>query len=51
MFVTLIDVGRPGGRPNVKGVQISEFGKVLLVESGILGSGIRNKAQGYRNAT
>ena len=47
MFVTLIDVGRP----NVKGVQISEFGKFLLVESGILGFGIWNKAHGFRNAT
>ena len=28
-----------------------EFGKVLLVESGILGFGIRNSAQGIRNPT
>ena len=28
---------------------IPEFGKMLLVESGILGYGIRNSAQGIRN--
>ena len=32
-----------------KGIRISESGKILFVESGILGFGIRNTAQGIRN--
>ena len=36
---------------NHKGIRILEPGKFLLVESGILGFGIRNTAQGIRNPT
>ena len=32
-----------------KGIRISESGKILLVESGILGFGIRYTANGIRN--
>ena len=32
-----------------KGIRISESGKILFVESGILGFGIRNPTQGIRN--
>ena len=34
-----------------KGIQFSEFGKIFLVKSGILGFGIRNTASGIRNTT
>ena len=34
---------------NRKGIRIAESGKFLLVESGILGFGIRNTAQGIQN--
>ena len=37
--------------PHVKGIRISESRKVFLVESGILGFGIRNSALGIRNPT
>ena len=32
-----------------KGLQIPESGKIFLVESGIVGFGIYNTAQGFRN--
>ena len=35
----------------VKGIRILESGKLLLVESGIVGFGIRNTALGIRNPT
>ena len=34
-----------------KGLRILKSGKILLMESGILGFGIRNTAQGFRNPT
>ena len=37
--------------PHVKGIRIAESGKFLLVESRILGFGIRSSAQGIRNPT
>ena len=49
MFATL-DLMRCRS-PKCKGVQILESGKFLLVDSGVLGFGIRNKAQGIQNAT
>ena len=42
----------PRGKKRVapcKGNRILESGKFLLVKSGILGTGIRNTAQGIRN--
>ena len=33
-----------------KRIRISEFGKFLLVDSGIQGFGVRNIAQGIRNS-
>ena len=37
--------------PNFSGIRIPEFGEFWCVESGILGFGIRNTAQGIRNPT
>ena len=34
--------------PPCEGMRILESGKILLMESGILGFGIRNTAQGFR---
>ena len=39
------------GRSHHNGILIPKFGKFLLMESGILGFGIRNTAQGIRNQT
>ena len=36
-----------GFSPPCKGIQIPKPGKFVLVESGILGFGIQNKAQGF----
>ena len=46
-----ISVMEPISKRNRKGIRILEPGKFLLVESGILGFGIRNTAQGIRNPT
>ena len=49
--VTLQNPIKHSGSEKVKGIRILESGKFLLVESGILGFGIRNIAQGIRNPT
>ena len=46
----VLSVRRPLPRPEVKGIPIPEFVKFLLVESIILGFGIRNTAEGIRNS-
>ena len=49
--VTLQNSIKHSGSERVKGIRILECGKLLLVESGIVGFGIRNTAQGIRNPT
>ena len=49
--VTLQNPIKHFGSERVKGIRILESGKFLPVESGILGFGIRNTAQGIRNPT
>ena len=49
--VTLQNSIKHSGSERVKGIRILESGKLLLVESGIVGFGIRNTAQGIRNPT
>ena len=49
-FVALQTIYHLNSAP-CKGIRNPESGKFLLVESGILGFGIRNTAQGIRNPT
>ena len=47
----LIKRHKPWCFSQYKRIQFSEFGKILLVKSGILGFGIRSTASGIRNST